>query len=102
MNRIPSVLVAIVAMTFPLQGRAGKPGEPVVVKTHDLPPHIARGVESAAAQGQDALRRYVERTQKIYQLDITRIVATPEEIAAMKAARVHDPAKMAEEKAPTR
>jgi hypothetical protein len=96
---VRSVLLAASAICAPAFAGDGSDG-PVVVKTQDLPPHVAKGVEDAAAQGQDSLRRYVERTRRIYQLDLTAIVATPEEAAAMKAGAAAREAKHAKDGPP--
>ena len=102
MFRTLPLILAVAAVACASQAFARNPDEPVVVKTQGLPPYIARGVEAAAAQGPDALRRYVERTRGIYNLELNALVASPEETAAIKAAaeKARDPGKLAQDGAP--
>jgi len=62
---------------------------PVYVRVDGLPQHVAKQVERAAAKGLDPLKKYVQRTKFIHQLDLVALLMTPEQARiASRDARV--------------
>ena len=50
--------------------------QPIYVRTDGLPTAVAKRVEEAAQQGLQPLRRYVQRTKFIHQLDLISLLMT--------------------------
>jgi hypothetical protein len=62
---------------------------PVYVRVDGLPAHVATQLERNAAKGLEPLRKYVQRTKFIHQLDLVALLMTPEQARiASRDARV--------------
>jgi hypothetical protein len=61
--------------------------EPLYVNTSGMSPSVARKVEAEAAKGFNALRYYVQRTQRMHHLSLASIVLTREEAEALAKAK---------------
>jgi hypothetical protein len=88
-------LLAVAALALSSTVWAQQPEQPVRVKVDGLPPHIANEVKEKAQQGPTELRRYIERTRMIHELNYNSLVL--EEPSAALAKKDSD-AKMASSK----
>ena len=79
---------------------AQEPRQPVSVNVDGLPPHVANQVKEKAKQGSTELRRFVNRTRMIHELNYGSIVQDDSQAAIAKkdaetkmAARPEEPRK---------
>ena len=91
---------ALAAAAALLAGAAGaqqpeaatlNPFQPIYVRTDGLPQAVARRVEEEAQKGLQPLRRYVQRTKFIHQLDLISLLMTRDQLrtALLQDEKVH-------------
>jgi hypothetical protein len=91
----------LAAAAFAITGSvcAQQPEQPVKVNIDGLPPHVSNQVKEKASQGPTELRRFVNRTRMIHELNYNSLVQEDSPTAIAKkdetkmAARPAEPSK---------
>lgn len=77
-------ILAAAAFAFTGAASAQEAETPVNVSVEGLPPHVAQKVTEAAKQGSTELRRYINRTRMINELNYNAIARDDESTAIAK------------------